>query len=248
MNEIVKKLGLSRNEAKVYESLLGLGVAKTGAIIQNSGVTSSRVYSSLGRLQKLGLASSFLRNNVRYYRPEPPIQLLAELKEQEKELVELCQTIREKQVQAPDPSRIAVYEGERGYKQAFLRHVSDVPSGGELHIIAYGIVFKTNQDKRKFFKRVDEIMVARKGRAKMIIDKSLEVVMRADRKYRSAYDLRVLPSKYFGAMSINISGKEVLLSAIGDEPIAVALRDPWIIASFESQFKLLWSIAKPLSA
>ncbi len=248
MSVAEKKLALTSNENKIYEVLLDLGIAKTGVIVQNSGVVSSRVYSSLARLQKLGLVSSFLRNNVRYYRPEPPIQLLAELREQEKELEELCKSIKEKQTRTPDPSRIAVYEGERGYKQAFMQHVSDVPLGGELHIIAYGTVFRSNQDKRKFFKRVDEVMVARKARAKMIIDKSLEAVMRVDRKYRSAYDLKILPSRYFGAMSINISGREVLLSAIGDEPMAVALRDPWIISSFESQFKLLWSIATEISA
>jgi sugar-specific transcriptional regulator TrmB len=243
---LLKQLGFTNNDLAVYSVAVELGVAKSGAIVSRSGVVSSRVYASLAKLQRHGLVSSFVRNNVRYYKSEPPQQLVTELKEQIVGLEELGERIKHVAAQAAAPARVAVYEGSRGYRQAFTQHIENLSTNTELQIIGYGSVYRTEAEVRNFFKRIDEQMVLKKVKAKMVIDGSLQGIMKTDRRHRSAYELKVLPSGYFSSMAVNIAPHEVLLSIIGQHPIAICLRDEQAIQGYQKHFKLLWSIGKPV--
>ncbi len=245
--QLLLKLGLTKNDLGVYEALVMLGISKTGAIVRESKIASSRVYASLNKLQQQGLVSSFVKNNVRYYRPEPPEQLLEDAREQTVQLELLTKHIEDIVDNSSAPARVAVYDGTRAYRQAFLQHLRTLKPKGELHVIGYGAIYRTEAETRKFFKQVDELMVGKGAKAKMIIDGSLKSIMKIDRRHRQAYELRALPSRYFSSMAINIAEHEVMLSIIGDHPIVVCLRDAQAIQAYQKQFQLLWSIGKELT-
>ena len=57
INQILQEIGLTRNEIKVYTSLLDLGESKTGEILKKSGLNSGKIYEILDSLQKKGLVS-----------------------------------------------------------------------------------------------------------------------------------------------------------------------------------------------
>ena len=67
---ILKSFDLNRNDILVYETLLKIGRSKTGPIIRNSLVGSSRVYESLRILVSRGLVSYQVRNNIKYYQKD----------------------------------------------------------------------------------------------------------------------------------------------------------------------------------
>src|SRR3989339_86530 len=53
--EILEEIGLSPNEAKIYEALLALGVASAPKIAEQAGVHKRNIYDTLPRLLKKGL-------------------------------------------------------------------------------------------------------------------------------------------------------------------------------------------------
>ena len=53
--ELLQSLGLSKNEAKIYETLLRQGEVGVGVISEKSGVHRRNVYDSLNRLMEKGL-------------------------------------------------------------------------------------------------------------------------------------------------------------------------------------------------
>ena len=57
----LEKIGLTKNEIKVYLYLLKSGVSTTGPIMKNLGLSSSRVYASLQELIKKGLVTYFIK-------------------------------------------------------------------------------------------------------------------------------------------------------------------------------------------
>ncbi len=89
-------------------------------------------------------------------------------------------------------------------------------------------------------------MEQRKQTADMVVDESLMNTVQKDRRRISLYNFRVLPSRYFSAMAVNISPIEIMFTIIGPHPIAICIRDAQVIEAFKKYFKLLWETAKPL--
>ncbi len=51
--EILGKIGLTRNEALVYLTLLRIGSSKAGEIIKQSGINSGRIYETFESLKNI---------------------------------------------------------------------------------------------------------------------------------------------------------------------------------------------------
>jgi predicted DNA-binding transcriptional regulator len=74
--EILERLGLTKNEIKIYLYLLSCKTSTTGPIIKTLKISSSRVYESLEKLISKGLVAYFLKNNVKYYQAQDPNYLV----------------------------------------------------------------------------------------------------------------------------------------------------------------------------
>lgn len=236
---------LPKSDIKIYQALVGLGEAKSGAIIEMAGVVSSGAYAALQRLIKQGLVSVSVKNNVRYYRPEPPLQLISSLREQISELDEVTEQVEQSINRQNAKNRVVVYEGGRGFKQGFLQHIDRNATGTELHIIEFGRAYRAEHTTRDFFTKQVAVQVAKKKfKVKMILDNTLHPALRKDLAKTLHIEFRVLPSRYFSAVGVNVSDSEVMLSILGVQPIAICLRDQEIVGGFQRYFALLWAISK----
>ena len=54
---ILQRIGLTEGEIKVYLSLLEIGSATSGKVTRSCGISGSKVYEVLDRLNKKGLAN-----------------------------------------------------------------------------------------------------------------------------------------------------------------------------------------------
>ena len=76
MKKKLESLGLSRNEASVYLTLMKLKSATAGAITKRSGVHRRNVYDALERLEKRGLVCHDIRDRYKHFSPTNPHNLL----------------------------------------------------------------------------------------------------------------------------------------------------------------------------
>ena len=60
-------IGLTQREVKVYLALLKLGESTTGKIIQESGISSGKIYEILEKLIGKGLASYTIKEKTKYF-------------------------------------------------------------------------------------------------------------------------------------------------------------------------------------
>lgn len=65
----LQEIGIPKQEATVYLSLLELKEAQTGRLCGHTGIASSNIYPVLKSLQKRGLVSYTVRNNIKVYYP-----------------------------------------------------------------------------------------------------------------------------------------------------------------------------------
>lgn len=101
MLEKLQKLGLTKQEASTYLSLITLQDAKASQISQETGIASSNIYHVLKTLIDKGLASHTTKNNTKYYQPtniERLNDLLLEkqkiIEEQRKDVTRLIENLQ----------------------------------------------------------------------------------------------------------------------------------------------------------
>jgi sugar-specific transcriptional regulator TrmB len=239
----LKNFGLADNDIFVYRALLALGSSKTGPIIRRSGVGSSRTYESLARLSDKGLASYEVHNNVRFYRAEPPTELLQESTQNLAELSKLEKAVKQTVVEKVSRNFINTYTGKRAFRMAFMQHVESLRRGEIISVIAYSKQAGRSRELRTFLKSLDDLMTGKKCKMRMRLEKSMRPILEKDRHYKE-YITRYLPEGYFGPMAVNISGEQIMLSTWGEEPVAIVIKNPVIVKSYTNNFEFLWQTAK----
>jgi sugar-specific transcriptional regulator TrmB len=123
INELLEKIGLTKQEAKTYLKLLELKEAQTGILSHESGIATSNLYHVLESLMKMGLASYRLQNNIKIFMPSPPealnelfITKQKELDEERKQVAEAIANLKKKEIKKPPISRYKYYQGIQGIK------------------------------------------------------------------------------------------------------------------------------------
>ncbi|KKR07464.1 MAG: Transcriptional regulator, TrmB [Parcubacteria group bacterium GW2011_GWC2_39_14] len=120
--QTLQNIGLSLNEAKIYESLLALKEAGVGTISTHSKIHRRNVYDTVGRLVDKGLIFPIISKGENKYAPVDPGKLLELLKEKEAELrlilPELKRTFEEKE----SPQEACIYRGLEGFKN-YMRDI-----------------------------------------------------------------------------------------------------------------------------
>ena len=91
--EILTQLGLTQNEAIIYEYLLKNGESSAGIIIKKTPLKRGVVYNTLADLVKKGLAAQKSKEKIAYFSPNHPDKLHDYLKNREEELKKAKNTL-----------------------------------------------------------------------------------------------------------------------------------------------------------
>ncbi len=246
--QILKNYGFNRNDIAVYDALLQLGRSKTGPIIKESSIVSSRVYESLRILVSRGIVSYQVKNNIKYYQAESPEQLIDEAGKNIQELKVLAKDINSFPIPLPSRNDANIYEGRHGFKMAFTQHIERMKKGEKVSIIAFSKRAYTKSSEarelRSFFTGTDRLMMPKRSHARFLAESDMMKLLKKERINPSIYDMRHLPSGYFGPCAVNISETEVLLSVWGDSPIVFSIKNPTVVRTFQKNFDFLWEMAK----
>lgn len=122
---ILQSLGLSPNEAKIYEALITFGGSGVSTISLRSAVHRRNAYDALHRLIEKGLVSEVFSQGETVYEAVEPGKLMEFVKEQELMLEEalpgMYKTFRTQRA----PQQAYIYKGVEGMKN-FLREALKV--------------------------------------------------------------------------------------------------------------------------
>ena len=84
--QVLQKLGLTVAETKVYLALLKLGSTTIGPVVDESGVSRSKIYHILDRLHKRGLIASIIIGKTNYFNATSPKKIFDYIKYKKNEL------------------------------------------------------------------------------------------------------------------------------------------------------------------
>ena len=247
MIEVLKRIGLTDGEIKVYLALLELGSSTTWKITQKSRVSGSKVYEVLNRLIEKGLASSITKNNVKYFEAASPTRSLDYLDSKNKEIEHEKNEIRKimpelllKQKSAK-PAEVKVFVGFEGAKTAYEDAMQRLKKGDE--ILGWCLTEQPESWEIYFNKR-EKVRDGKGIIHKSIINEKYQSLYKVRKKFKNTF-IRFFPKELEMPTTVEIWKNKVALFVITKEnPITIVIESPAAADSFRKYFHIMWKTAK----
>jgi sugar-specific transcriptional regulator TrmB len=238
-------IGLTKNESKVYLTLLKIGTAKSGNILQSSGLNSGKIYEILESLKEKGLISETVIDNKRNFTAAPPKQLISYIDKKRKELDDKEKTLKitipqlEKLRSETLPQKkILTYIGFRGIITAAEEALENTSKGEE--ILSMG-VSDINSKYQFYWNKWEKLRQQKRISARYILSEKGKIYN--DLKKEKNIQTKILSLKT--PVGVDIYGKDKVLILHYQEPVSCTLiYDEHTAQSFRQFFEPLWNIAK----
>ena len=236
-----QKLGLSKNESRILDSLFHGGELSITQISEASHVHRRNVYDSLNRLIDKGLIFEIIQRNENRYMAIDPNKLLELLDLQKQELLRKMPEFDALISQSKETREIFVYRGIEGWKRSrrdILRVGDDVC---RLACKAEHYDSAVNGFVNNFLHELQ----SRRLKQRILYDHATRPIVEKEQEKFAM--MRFLPKNYDTSASIDIFGDEVhILNPITrprvlDHDLTITVvRNHLVAEGFRTWFQFLW--------
>lgn len=240
MDELItflRTIGLYKNEAEIYTTLLGIGPTTVLEISKSTKMHRSNVYDALRNLVSRGLVFE-ITEDIKKFGAHPAESLKDFLRHRQSELSELLKKVHEKQRKIE--IKIKTSKGKFA-----LRSIIDSLLSGEL-IEIYGIPKKAEQIIGPMLKEFHKQRIKNKITMKLIYNSDCKRQMRELAKKKFT-ETRTLPIEYDSYATTVISENKIILIIWGEEITILEIEDKITSNSYRHYFDILWEKATALS-
>ncbi|MDR2541028.1 MAG: hypothetical protein LBD11_04540 [Candidatus Peribacteria bacterium] len=119
LTQLLQYYDFTEREAKVYLAGLSLGSAPGSTIARHAGEKRVTVYAILKELLKRGIFTSIVRDDVTYFAPISPEQLVRNYEDKCQRLKEKLPELMAMTEKMGNKPKVEFYEGLGGLKQVF---------------------------------------------------------------------------------------------------------------------------------
>lgn len=247
IEEVLRKIGLTEYETKIYLALLDLGKATSGEILQKSNLNTGKIYDILGSLKNKGFISEIIESGVKRFSPADPKQIFTYLEEkkediqkQEQTLYKIVPDILKKINSIKESQKVEVFYGFKGLKTAHQKEIDRYSSKETLRVL--GIMGREKYPKFIYNFYINNLYSKRVS-SKIKIKKILDTEAK---KHRSDHE-KEAQIKYFPYVSpvaIVTIGNLTIIDIVTENPIIITIESKEVAESFVQQFELLWKLSK----
>jgi len=236
-NEVLRNLGLSETETKVYLALLSLGNAQAGEITSKAEINRTNVYDALERLLSKGLVTYVKSGKIKIFEAVNPSRLKEILKEKEEELDKVFNCLEKRYKESKQKEEVTIYKGKIAVKNALDDLLKE-----KKEILVYGAQSKFSE----IFPVYRNIWESRRQQLK--IPKKIlynELVRKEKIKEKQKFsEIKFLSKEYEFSSSVLISGNKTTTIVWLEQPFAFVVNSKEVTQSNKNFFDLLWKIAK----
>jgi sugar-specific transcriptional regulator TrmB len=246
----LKELGLTDGEIRVYLALIRLGETTSGPLVEESGVSVSKVYQILDRLSKKGLASHIVKRKVKHFKAADPKRLLdylrekeRQLKEQENSLNKLIPELALIKDSAVTEETAQVFDGLKGIQTARERTLKIMKKGDEMWVIG---IARTPYEgvMTRYFKEYHKRRYTKGIKCRYLYN---EYARDPFGKMSATYPLSEVRYMSEGIIThgwIEIYADTITIGINHKKSFSIVIQNQDVADSFRRYAELLWSIAK----
>ncbi|MEK6963804.1 MAG: helix-turn-helix domain-containing protein [Nanoarchaeota archaeon] len=235
---ILREVGLSDGEIRVYSALLDIGITSLNRIHEKTGIERRNIYDILNKLIERGLVTYVTENNKRLFRAVHPSKILDYL-EDKKEALEETKKAVEKELpsfiqkfELAKPSINAeIYRGIEGIKTVW----EDMLNYKAIYWIAAGRyvpkrlpTYYENWTKRRLKKGIK-------------IYNLLRYELRKEAKPYPLEEWRFLPKAFSGNPTVlGVHGNKAVNYLLGEDFFAFVVESKELAENYKRYHKYLW--------
>jgi sugar-specific transcriptional regulator TrmB len=247
MLDILKNIGLTPSEAKVYETLVEIGKSSASEILTKANLNSGRIYEILTSLEHKGLVSLIKEGKTKFFQASPPERVLDYLNqkmetisEQKEDFEKILPELKKTYSQNKQKTNIEIFLGVKGQKTAYDILLSESNKDKELIIV--GIA-----EKSKYPKEVIDLLrfhvYKRRKELNLKVKKIADPKGRNEKTYQEDNsEIRYLP--YTSTTALEVLGDITMILLYTNPIITILIQDKNVAADYKKQLEFLWKIAK----
>jgi sugar-specific transcriptional regulator TrmB len=240
-NEVLREMGLSEGEAKVYLTLLETGSSLAGPIIKRTGLHRGTTYQIIQRLKEKGLVSSIVKGKKQYFEAVNPERLLDILRDKEEQVREILPNLKAKLSEGNEKQEITVYSGVNGVRSVLDKILNDLGKSGEYY--DFGVSGLLKEVMKDYWYIWQKRKKKQKIKSYVIFNENVKEKRDLLKEYYG--EARFHPREYSSLTDTIIYNDNVVLLIWTAKPVvAVVIKNKDNANSYRNQFKLMWRFAK----
>lgn len=243
--EILRKIGLTENEIKIYINLLKSGSSTAYEIGKKTGIYRTHVYDKLEQLMDKGLATHVYKGAKKYFQATNPSKIKQyledkkrELETQEKKVNTLIPELEAMTKLPKEDTFVEVFKGKEGLKY-FLKDIIKTKQ----EILVTGIDDQKYQDNLPIFMQQYFRDLRKNNIQERIITMKKPGVFQFKKKLAPTTNYRFLEEKQFNPTNTFVYGNKVVIVTWGTPVTAVMIKNKNIALTYRNHFEHLWNIA-----
>jgi len=243
-SEQLRKIGLNKNEAKVYFSLLQKKQAYAAQLVRSVGVHRNIIYDNLEKLIDKGLVSTIIDGTKRVFVAQDATAI-SEFLETKKVAVD--KEIQDAKSLLPQISAIlgthsqqqnvTVFRGIKGIKKVCTQLLDSkefwVIGVSNASVRVLSATFWQNFNLKAKVRKISQHLLYNTD-----FDDTVSL------KSTNLNKLRKLPPELIQVTEIMFYDGTAIITVYSGEPIAVVIEDKSVVDAFRKQFDFLWKLSK----
>jgi len=239
--ELLREIGLSPNEARVYEALLQIGESSVQAISLKSKVHRRNVYDSLNKLMEKGLVSEVFVKGEKNFKAINPRRLLELLKEKEERVNKLLPEMQLKYEAVEEKEEAYLYRGIEGFKN----YLQDILKTEETVYFIGAKAFWLDERLKHFLPRFQRERKKLGIKFMHLFDYEVkeqkpEILKLVGKPYK------FLPKEYSSPTAVDIFGDYVVTfvgvkpGQLKEEPLMFVMKSKRLAEGYKKFFQFMW--------
>jgi sugar-specific transcriptional regulator TrmB len=243
--DLLKEIGLTEGEIKVYVALFKLGSTSTGALIKESRVHASKVYSILDRLIEKGLVSFVKEGKKTIYSSNPATTIIAyldklqsKITDQKRSADQLIKELTKLKKFSSEESETTVFKGAKGLRNAYAIAIQDLKKGEDCYSM---FLPKVDPKLLSFFEKfITDVSKKKANHYLFYNEPSPEANLVAN---LPGVKIKMgIPQEHYSPAEMCVYGNYTIISTSGgSEYLTVLIKDKNIATSFKNQFHAIWN-------
>lgn len=242
--ELFIELGLVKNEAKIYETLLRRGESAVSTIAAEAAINRRNVYDTLNRLIEKGLIFEIRRGNENAYVAVDPEKLTEGLKEKEMALNSAMPALKKMFQEKEKDEAVYIYRGIEGWKN----YMRDILRVGEDVYTLGGKGLWADPALATFLSSFTKQAKDSGIKFNILFDHEIKKEDRGVlRKFESAH--RFLPAEFSTSSTVDIFGDNIVFTScsesggIDENASFTVVVNKKIADSLRAWFKFMWQVS-----
>ncbi len=238
--EVLEELGFTQREIKVYLAMLELGSSTVGPIAARSGLQHSKVYETLDKLMKKGLASYVVVSKTKHFQASDPKEILNLMDERKRRFNEVLEDLERRQKAARSKQIAVVHEGFKAYKAMFNRIIDELGPKDYYWAFAFRQEYY-NPSASLFLRGVHEKLGEKKMEDRLLGHMSMKKMIK--KAFAGNRNIEIRFTKNETPLGTLVLKGRVIPMLWGDNPTAIEIISDQVHEQYKRFFRQLWEDA-----